>query len=703
MSLRTRVTASIFSVFFSLLIGCGFDTHAPVVTTSSHVSGKIFGGQNPISGSTVTVWQMGNNDYGTTDAVVLATTTSASDGTFDIPAGTYQCPSATTQVYITAAGGYATPGYNNPAIMLAAGLGNCSSAETASVEINEVSTVVTAFALNWFYTYDLGGTDNVFSGPQGNEAALALANSHTIPTLLNLSDGTVNPNTSTIKIEAAKIYSLADTLAACVNSTSTSTACTNLFTYTTDPYGYGTPIDTLQAAVVISEFPWQNVTELYNLGVPQAPFVGLGAAPNDWTIGVSYTTPTMGLGIAGTATSGTSSTIDIDTTGRVWVPSNLPGAAGVGYFDPATATFSGPFQASGVTMTQPQYVAIDKSGFVWVTDALSGNIEVIDTKNAVAPAGGVIAGAKALGPVSIDGSGNAFLAYTDSSSNPLLGEITSPSTPTALTIVGTFLYPPTGLNFVANGGMAVYFASTSGSSNPCLSEELDDEGSVPYVRSTDTTTESFSDSCISGGSAVAEVDEDGLTSASSINAICSEMNGCFDSSVDGYISFPEGLATDGYGQEWIANSGNASISTISQFNGSGTPYVANSSVPYLHDSSDGGTMTRPYGLAIDGSGNVWVSNASCVTTTATLCTPTSFVLSELIGAAGPTTTPLSLQDGGNYAGDPPGDPVYEGKGQPMPRARRARSVAANAERSFVPFRSNHAGGLSTLAPLSITR
>jgi hypothetical protein len=682
---QMRLTAAIFSLSLPLLIGCGFSSNTPIATSSGHVSGKVFGGQNPISGSTVTVWQVGSLGYGSSDALALATTTSAADGTFDIPPGTYTCPTDTTQVYITAAGGEATPGYSNSAILLATGLGNCASAQTQTVEINEVTTVVTAYALESFYTYSIGSSGNTFGSPAGNMSALALSNAHTIPTLINLPDGTVNPDTATVKIEAAKIYSLANALAACVNSTSTSTACTDLFNDAIDP-NYGKPTDTLQAVEVINFYPYQNVAAIYDLGVPQAPFVGLSSAPNDWTIGVSYTTSALGLGIAGTATSGTSSTIDIDTSGRVWVPSNAPGETGVGYFDPSTNTFTGPINATGITLTQPQYVAIDESGYVWVTDALSANIEVVDSSGMAAPIGGTLPGAKYLGPVSIDDSGDAFLSYTDSSGAAHLGEITPGNTPaTTFTTLGTFIYPPTGLNYVVGSDLPFFFASTSGSTTPCLSEELDNPGSVPYTEQQDTSTADItqapytSSNCISGGTALVEADADGLASAGSDNVICSAQYGCFYSSIPGFFSQPEGLATDGYGDEWNANAGNASVGTFYPTGNTSTPYeAAANAVPYLHGSANGATMTTPYGVAIDGSGNLWVSNASCVTNTATLCTPTAFVLSELIGVAGPTITPLANQDGGVFAGTEPPLPAPAVKGQPMYSSRRFSSRHSTA-------------------------
>jgi hypothetical protein len=83
-------------------------------------------------------------------------------------------------------------------------------------------------------------------------------------------------------------------------------------------------------------------------------------------------------------------------------------------------------------------------------------------------------------------------------------------------------------------------------------------------------------------------------------------------------------ATDGAGNVWVANYGNGPVAgNISEFDNSGTPlspptgYLAQTDCP-------------AQGLAIDGSGNVWVGCAD----------PTTPVL-EYIGAAVPVYTPLT--------------------------------------------------------------
>jgi hypothetical protein len=666
MSPATRVVSTLLFFPVVFLIGCGFTSTVAGPAPAAHLSGNVHGGQQPISGSTVTVWKVGDVNYGSL-ATALASTTSASDGTFDIPAGSYTCDTPTTQVYITAQGGEASPGYPNDFIMLAAGLGNCSTLDNQQVEINEVSTVVAAFALAQFFGVHTTPATDDFGAPASNLSALALSNTDTIPTILNVADGTVNPNTSTVTIDAAKIYTLANVLAACVNTTAATgnQTCLDLIHMATNSKNTPiTPNDTLQVAVNIALSPYANVSQLYALATQKSPFVGLSSAPNDWTIGVSYTTPTMGLGILGTATSGTTSTIDIDVNGRVWFPSNLPGSTGVGYFDPATTTFTGPLNATGVTLTQPQYLAIDPFGFVWITDSLSNQLSVLDTSGATSGVGGGLTGIDSLGPIALDTSGDAFVGTT-SAGVPSVVQITpGAGTTGTVSAIGAFANNATGLVWISSTGTAAVFASTSGSGTPCEFEFYSLADPPFYLEGAPTASP-----CISGGIAVTPQKIDYLTVASSLNEVCSGIVGCTYITGNGVVfNLPEGIATDGYGQEWVANSGNASVTT---FNSVIYGYTQTSPLFYQHGPADGNTMVAPYGIAIDGSGNVWVSNASCVTTSATECTPGAFVLSELIGAAGPTITPLSNQGGGTFTGDTPGNqPIPAGKGRPAAASGR---------------------------------
>ncbi len=115
--------------------------------------------------------------------------------------------------------------------------------------------------------------------------------------------------------------------------------------------------------------PSTRVTQLFNLITAQAPVLPyLSAPPNDWTIGVTYTTSAMGLAVD----TGTLTTLDIDASGSVWFPSNASGKAGAAYFDPASQSFNGPFNSTG--LVHPQQVAIDANGYAWYNDSATSTV-----------------------------------------------------------------------------------------------------------------------------------------------------------------------------------------------------------------------------------------------------------------------------------------------------------------------------------------
>ncbi len=90
----------------------------------------------------------------------------------------------------------------------------------------------------------------------------------------------------------------------------------------------------------------------------------------------------------------------------------------------------------------------------------------------------------------------------------------------------------------------------------------------------------------------------------------------------GGLSNPYGIAIDGAGNVWAANNGGNSNS-VSEFNSSGTPISGSNG--YVSNG-----LLEPYGIAIDGSGNVWVASDL-----------SSGPLTEFVGLAAPVVTPLS--------------------------------------------------------------
>ena len=419
-----------------------------------------------------------------------------------------------------------------------------------------------------------------------------------------MQNGYPNPSTATTTIEGAKILTIADILGACINSENTaatpsspampSPACSTLFQNTTAPGG-AAPTDTLQAAVNMALYPSQNVTNLYSLVPPSGSSAYSGSLttqPNDWTIAVSYTASApLGFGVD----PYTITTLDIDTSGRVWFPSDAPGAAGVAYFDPGSSSFSQLYPAPGIV--RPEQVAIDINGYVWATDFQSPTVAGFPGANPASPVTFSIPGTTSLGVSVLDDNSLRVGVVNTSSGTPAIAEIAAGG--------GSYSLVPNSTPPGSQGYVAVSLAG-------------------------DTV----------GGAGVAATEVNG-NPAGAGSCSFSAQGGFAFANQSSVIRYPSGLAVDGGGNLWLADSATPDVQEVSPTNGS---YVnGNNLAPnqvYTHGQNSGGTIVRPGGIAIDNTGNVWVSNIGCM---AASCAPTPFVLSELIGAGVPTINPVAAQ------------------------------------------------------------
>ena len=623
-------------------------TASAPVNPAASLTGSVHGGQQPVAGAIVTLWAAGSSGYGS-GASVIASATAPTDAGGNFSFGAIPCPAANTPTYMTAQGG--NSGFTtNAAIMLVTGLGPCSGLASLNANINEVTTAATAYALSHFFTTTLGAssTDN-FGGAatpaEGNNAGLVLANTASITALTSLT-GIANPGSATMTTESAKLNTIANILAACVNSAGpsgpgdTTSPCGQLFTATTPPGASTAPSDTLQAAVQMALYPYRNVAVLAALPPPASPFVGLTTTPNDLTLAVSYTAPQLGLAINGTALSGTSSNIDIDAGGRVWFPTNTATAHGLAVFDPATSTFAGPYATA---LVHPQFLAIDTTGVVWGTDFAANHYVGALTTSPGSTISFNTPNNTYTGPIGVTSNATVPNALMYSVTGPLATTIYVQSNGVQ-SKVNTVAYPATGLAPFALRSATRYFeaeVADSGIASPCEFEAPYIDGSTPYNLLIAIT----SAPCRTGGVVqLSQVSEESTMAVSSLNELCAYLaRACFTPVVP--LAQPEGIAVDGDGSLWIANAGNASVSTLSYARVTSTvaDYITTSPIAYQHGVGQGATVNQPYGLAIDRSGNVWLSNAGCVSIDGTVCTPGAFVLSELIGAAAPTLTPLGLQ------------------------------------------------------------
>ncbi len=158
-----------------LLAGCGAvpssvsNTDAlPLSGSGPKISGLAFGGRQPIANATILLCEAGNTGYGsgacnTTSNVAMTTT--GPGGTFTMPG--YTCPTNTGLLYLKAIGGTTvTGGSNNSNSVLMAAIGACdpTTTPTLGVDINEVTTVASVYALAQF----LNPTTETIGSSPGN-------------------------------------------------------------------------------------------------------------------------------------------------------------------------------------------------------------------------------------------------------------------------------------------------------------------------------------------------------------------------------------------------------------------------------------------------------------------------------------------------------------------------------------------------------
>jgi hypothetical protein len=481
----TALTLGSFCLVFSC--GCGsIDSGAPTIDsfgTMGAMSGVVHGGQFPIYNATVNLYAAGTTGYGSA-ATLLATTTTKPDGTFKFtknatgtpPDGSidanWSCPTSNPdpQIYLTAVGGN-TQGSgvtttNNSASALIAAIGACSTVSTSTiVQLNELTTVATVFALAQYIspgtlsgstlvagTSGIGtnGANMTSSKPQGalglNNAVAGIANLASISSGTAVTANTYTGTNTTVSgvivtatPETAKLITVANILAACINSTSASSnQCADLFNNATPPAAsvtsqpssaaFVTAQDTIQAAYFMATNPTDAGTStscnntmgaptkigcLFNLASSSPPFqTGLSTAPADWTISVSFQAIHAG------------STTSLSSAGgsTVGAPTITPYSCSDGHY----------------FLYGPQNTALDAYGNLWFTN----DIQHTDNIAVISPLGKPLYCGQATSPYSpfgsgltIDPSGNIWADYTGASSGTgLVYEIVSPgAVPTTTT------------------------------------------------------------------------------------------------------------------------------------------------------------------------------------------------------------------------------------------------------------------------------
>jgi streptogramin lyase len=615
----SRLVPALFatmSVGVVSLLGCSdglapASRSQPTVAAVVRLKGQAHGGQQPISGSTIQLYAVGINGSRSA-ATPLLTTTVVTDqnGSFNLT-GDWDCTSNTATygvnplLYIVASGGNPglSSGTNNTAILLMAAIGPCNTLTSSSfISMNELTTVAAVYALTPFMA------DVAHVGASGvNPAGLVNAFS-SASMLVNWTTGAVPGNLLPASGTApvAELNSLADIIAACVNSSGVGNPCSALFSAATPTTGGTKPTDIVGALLNVASNPASQAANLFDVIQPTAPFAPLlGSPPNDWTMALKFT----GGGLNAPAA------LAVDAAGDVWVAN--AGGNSVSELSPTGTQLTGSTgYTAGGKLLGAQGIAVDRAGNVWVANTMLNSVVELSVSNGAIQSGSSFTAGGIDGPkgIAIDSQNNVWIANFAGGSVTELNSAGGSVGGSPLTAAGTLQAPSAiavdaaGRVWVADevGSVVAEFASNqtlmSGTGNS------DDAIFAPQGVAID-----------SGGHAW--VTYQGTNAASyfsnSLNAsVATPYTG-------GGLSMPTAVAIDGGDNVWITN--NRTAGTL-------TKLTLSQTTP-LTPASGLGSLNAPLGIAIDASGNVWTANAG------------DNSVSEFIGAALPAKVPLAANVG----------------------------------------------------------
>ena len=604
------------------------------------MQGKVYGGQQPVTGSKVYLFAVGTAGYSATASSLLTGSgvtvdsagngyvTSDASGTFSIT-GDYSCPSASSQIYILARGG--NPGLSgmvdNASLVETATLGSCGGlSSSTSVNVTELTTVAAAYSLAQFAvtnsSQNSSSTGFTTSTTNVNGATYAMGTANVLlAEVARLSGGPIGNVTDAV----FTLNTLADVISACVNSNGTDGQCANLMSLTT-PSGGTAPTDTLQAVLSIAHNPTLNVSAIFALAPAIAPFQPTYAtAPNDWLLRLEDPSLTPAAGLFKCTLSAMSNPQDYatDAGGLVWrgVQYSSPSAsATTGYYatDPTDQQLPGsPFTLNAFNGLTPTSFAIDQTGKVWsVGQYCPGNTGSSTATPALAvlnpaatsgvPFSLVASGMPSLAQLGFDNTGRlwvtqgmAFGTGTPASyPNPLTASATGNGTANAIAFDGLGnLWAANQENTLSKyalsgSGFATSRLFTGGGLNGPAGLALDHSGNVWITNAT--------------GNSLSKFDPNG-------NAISSSAG-----YTGGGLNLPQGVTIDGLGNVWVSNQVSNS-NTLSEFDSSGNALSPSSGFAVPSNS-----LNTSGSIAIDASGNLWTGGV------------------EFIGAAAPVVTPMSI-------------------------------------------------------------
>ena len=570
--------------------------------TGLPLTALVQAGTQPVVGATVQLLAAGTTGNGSAPTVLSTTTiTTDATGTATLP-GFYNCPTSSSELYLISRGGAVGSSGANAGLVLMSAIGPCSQVTSGmKFYLNEATTVGSVFALAPFYTA---------GGLIGSSATntIGITNAfNSAAELVSMTTGSAPGSTlpaGNVTSPAPRINSLANLLNGCAVKPS---SCSGLFALTS---GSATaPTNTLDAIYNIVHSPANQVPALYTASQASSAFTpALTAQPADWTLFLTIS----GGGLAGNGPSG----LGVDAAGNVWVAT---------YFSDASkfTALGAPVFPNGVTgagLNNSYGLAMDANSNVWIpneqpnTGASTGSVsELSDAGVSLAGDVGFTQGgiyyaiSDAVDPngtVWVVDYGNSRLTLLNSAGVPLPfsdNYVPFLAFPTAVVVDGNHF------GWIANQG-----ANTVTKISP------DGATAVNY-----TCCNEPSGIAIDQGNNVWVTNFLGSSVSLVSNTGAVISNGTYTG--NGGINHPQGIAVDGAGNIWVANFRAAYLSELTGVASSSPGTSLTPSTGYGADAQ----LLEAYAIAVDASGNVWVSNFG------------SDTITKFIGLATPIKTPLS--------------------------------------------------------------
>ncbi|WP_030245112.1 NHL repeat-containing protein [Streptomyces sp. NRRL S-350] len=628
--------------------------------------GVVRSGDTPLGGALVTLYQAGDGPGARPR--VLATARSAQDGRFALDYRPPQDPRAVLYVLADLAGSQAGPG-DRPRpegpVTLAAVV---SGAEAPpELVVNERTTVAAAYALARFT-----GPEGVAGTSPGLQNAATVAHNLADTGTGGIAALLAAPPNGALTSTMAEFNTLANLLAACV----TGDACDQLFDLARSP-GRERPRTTWQAAVDIAHDPGHNAAALFALADTTRRYrPALPAAPDAWTVALRYegngheldgpgnlafdadgnawvtnnyrygADPTVpvcggrsvlkftpagrdapGAPYRGGGVYGAGFGITVDAGGSAWVGNfgfqgrgcpidPAPLERSVSQFAPDGTALSPAEGWRGGGIVQPQGMAADRAGTVWVADCGGDAVTRIPDGDATrAREVATPALHKPFG-AAVDPAGRLWVSGNGSDSVQALG----PDGALGPSVSGGGLRRPLGVATDSRGNVWV-----------------GNSGVLPVPCGNDGTGDPAGDFAAAVGNG--DDDATGPRPGASVTLIGPDGTPAPEPLTGGGLFLPWGVAVDGDDTVWVANFGGHRVARLCGVDLAACPPGFRTgqpiSPPDTGYSSD--ALERNTGVQIDPSGNVWLVNNWRTVPVQT--NPGGHELVVLVGAAAPVAAP----------------------------------------------------------------